>query len=102
MYVEAVNIFRGANEHNEVAFTLAEVAESLHQRGKDKHATAFFDHALAAAFNTAAPAYLAPLLRDAGLFFERTGSVDRSFEMLKDAFDLFEILKDEWAQGQIA
>jgi tetratricopeptide (TPR) repeat protein len=102
MYVEAVNIFRGANAHNEVAFTLAEVAESLHQRGKDKHAAAFFDQALAAAAKTADPAYLAPILRDAGLFFEGTGSVDRSFEMLKDAFDLFEILKDEWAQAQIA
>lgn len=97
-----MNAFRATSEHNELAFTLAEIAESLHQRGKDKHAAVFFDQALAAAAKTADPAFLAPILRDAGLFFQKTGSTDRAFEMLKDALDLFEILKDEWSQAQIA
>jgi len=102
VYVEAVNIFRASNQHNEVAFTLAEVAESLHQRGKEKHAAVFFEQALAAAAKTADPAFLAPILRDASLFFKGDGNVDRAAEMMRDAFDLFEILKDEWAQAQIA
>ncbi len=97
-----MNAFRAKEEHNEVAFTLAEVAESLHQRGKDRHAALFFEQALGAAAKTADPAFLAPILRDAGLFFERTAPSPRAFEMLKDALDLFEILKDEWSQAQIA
>lgn len=101
-YVESVNAFRQAGEHNEVAFTLAEVADSLNQRGKSKHAAAFYDQALAAAAKTADPAFLAPILRDAGLFFRATGEKDRAFEMLKDGFELFEILKDEWSQAMLA
>jgi len=97
-----VNAFRTSGEHNELAFTLAEVAESLHQRGKDKHAALFFDQSIAAAAKTADPAFLAPILRDAGLFLKKTGSTERAFEMLKDSLDLFEILKDEWSQAQIA
>jgi tetratricopeptide (TPR) repeat protein len=100
--VEAVNIFRASNQNNEVAFTLAEVAETLHQLGKDKHASAFFEQALAAAAKTADPAYLAPILRDAGLFFKKNAETDRAFDMMRDAFDLFEILRDEWAQAQLA
>jgi tetratricopeptide (TPR) repeat protein len=101
-YVEAVNIFRASNQHNEVAFTLAEVAETLHLLAKDKHAAVFFEQALAAAAKTADPAFLAPILRDASLFFKKHGETDRAFEMMRDAFELFEILRDEWAQAQIA
>ena len=102
LYIESVNGFRGAAQHNEVAFTLAEVAEGLATRGKAKHAAAFYEQALSAAAKMATPEFLAPILRDAGLFFAHQGDGHKAREMLKDGFELFEILKDEWSQAMIA
>jgi len=102
LYIQSVNALRGAEEHNELAFTLAEVADGLAERGKSSHAGAFYEQALSAAAKTSDPVFLAPILRDAGLFFRKQAKPDRSREMLRDGFDLFELLKDEWAQAQIA
>ena len=101
-YVQSIAAFREKGEDNEVAFTLAEVAEGLAQRNKPQHAAAFFDQAIAAAAKTNDPAYLAPILRDAGLFFRTNGEKERAHEMLRDSYDLFEILKDEWAQAMLS
>lgn len=100
-YVQSVNAFRDEKEHNELAFTLAEVADGLAERGKASHASAFFEQALSSAAKTSNPVFLAPILRDAGLFFRKQGKDGRAREMLRDGFDLFEILNDEWAQAQI-
>ncbi len=101
-YIQSVNAFREAKEHNELAFTLAEVADGLSERGKTSHASAFYEQALASAAKTSDPQFLAPILRDAGLFFRKNGQDGRSRELLRDGFDLFELLKDEWSQAQIA
>jgi tetratricopeptide (TPR) repeat protein len=101
-YIQAVGAFRDGQEHNELASTLAEVADGLAERGKRSHAAAFYDQAIAAAAKTSDPQYLAPILRDAGLFFRKEGQDARAREMLRDGFDLFELLKDEWAQAQLA
>lgn len=102
LYIQAVNAFRKGEEHNEVALTLSEVADGLGERGKHTHAAAFYEQAVAAAAKKGDPEYMAPILRDAGRYLARHGEREKAREMLRDGFDLFELLKDEWSQAQLA
>lgn len=102
LYIQSVTAFRKDEESNELALTLAEVAEGLAERGKASHAAAFYEQAVSAAAKNGDPDYMAPILRDAGRFFAKHGDGTKSREMLRDGFELFELLKDEWSQAQLA